>query len=631
MPLPRPLRPGDPEVLGDYRLSGLIGEGGQGTVYYGETSTGEPVAVKVLHARFFERDDAERRFFNEVAAARRVAAFCTARVIDADITHARPYIVSEFVAGESLDALVRREGPRDPGALDRLAVGTAAALAAVHRAGIVHRDFKPANVLLGADGPRVIDFGIAQVVDAAGTEASRVQGSPAYMSPEQLAGRRPGPPSDVFSWAVTLSFAATGRPAFGNDSIPAVMNRIMHREPDLTGVPARLRGVLLACLAKDPAARPTAAQLLMTLVHAKDETAQPRTRSFPRWALGATAAVAAAGVAVAVPLWPRPPAVVPAAVQAAPMSLPPVGPLFGQPLGTPFKGHTSEVLALATATLGTRPVVVSAGRDGTIRVSDVRTGASAGPARHVDALTVSALALGDLDGRQVLICGGYGTGLWLSDLATGRALPFGAAKGDVLALAMTSREGQPVLVAAGQRAVRVLDLATGRPLLALGGGASDVATAELGGRQVIVTAALDGTVRVWDAVTGQPVGTPFAAPGSRLALAVVGGRPVVVSGAADNTLRVHDLETGAAVGEPYPGHTDRISAVATTVLDRRPVAVTGSWDGQVRVWDLISGQPVGRPLAGPGGWVTSVAVTEVDGLPLLLAGSRDGTVRTWRL
>jgi WD40 repeat protein len=636
MPLPRPLRPGDPEVLGDYRLTGLIGEGGQGTVYYGETSTGQPVAVKVLHARFFERADAERRFFNEVAAARRVAEFCTARVIDADITHARPYIVSEFVDGESLDALVRREGPRDPGALDRLAVGTAAALAAVHRAGIVHRDFKPANVLLGADGPRVIDFGIAQVVDAAGTEASRVQGSPAYMSPEQLAGRRPGPPSDVFSWAVTISFAATGRPAFGNDSIPAVMNRIMHREPDLAGVPARLRGVLRACLAKDPAARPTAAKLLMTLVHAKDEAAPPQARSIPRWALGAAAvAVATAGVAIAVPLWPRQPAAVPASVdatvQAAPMSLPTVGPLFGRPLGTPFAGHTSEVLSLATATLGTRPVVVSAGRDGTIRLSDARTGAAAGPARHVDALTVSALALGDLDGRQVLICGGYGTGLWLSDLATGRELTFGAAKGDVLALAMSSREGQPVLVTAGHRAVHVLDLATGRALLALGGGASDVATAELGGRQVIVTAALDGTVHVWDAVTGEPVGTPFAAPGARLALAVVGGRPVVVSGAADNTLRVHDLETGAPVGEPYPGHTDRISAIATTVLDGRPVAVTGSWDGKVRVWDLSSGRPLGPPLAGPGSWVTSVAVTEVDGLPLLLAGSRDGTVRTWRL
>ncbi|GAA0410467.1 hypothetical protein Acor_14160 [Acrocarpospora corrugata] len=633
MPPPRPLRPGDPEQLGEYRLTGLIGEGGQGTVFHGETATGTPVAVKVLHARFFERADAERRFFNEVAAARRVAEFCTARVIDADITHARPYIVSEYVDGESLDELVRREGPRDAGALDRLAVGTAAALAAVHRAGIVHRDFKPANVLLGADGPRVIDFGIAQVVDAAGTEASRVQGSPAYMSPEQLAGRRPGPASDVFSWAVTLSFAATGRPAFGNDSIPAVMNRIMHREPDLAEVPARLRGVLRACLAKDPAARPSAAKLLMTLVHLEDEADQPRGRLLPRWALGALAAVtvAAAGAAIAIPLWPRGPAVVPAAVRAAPMALATVGPGFGEPLGTPFAGHTGEVLALATATAGELPVAVSAGRDGTVRLSDVRTGAAVGRARTVGALSISAVALGDLGGRQVLVCGGYGRGLWLSDLVTGRAIGFGGRPGDVLALAVASREGQPVVVTAGQHAVQVIDLATGEVLLAVGGGASDVAMSRMGGREIIVTAALDGMVHRWDARTGEAVGRPFAAPGSRLALAEVNGRPVVVSGAPDNTLRVLDLETGAPVGEPYPGHTDRISAVATTVLDGRPLAVTGSWDGTVRVWDLGSGRPLGGPLSGPEGWVTSVAVTEVDGVPLLVAGSRDGTVRTWRL
>ncbi|GIH23822.1 hypothetical protein Aph01nite_21320 [Acrocarpospora phusangensis] len=631
MPLPRPLRPGDPEQLGGYRLTGVIGEGGQGTVFHGETAAGDPVAVKVLHARFLGRADAERRFFNEVAAARRVAEFCTARVIDADVTHDRPYIVSEYVAGESLDALVRREGPRDAGALDRLAVGTAAALAAVHRAGIVHRDFKPANVLLGADGPRVIDFGIAQLVDAAGTEAGRVQGSPAYMSPEQLAGRRPGPSTDVFSWAVTISFAATGRPAFGDDSIPAVMNRIMRREPDLTGVPVRLRGVLSDCLAKDPAARPSAAQLLMTLVHLADEAEPPRAGPVPRWALGTLAAVAlaAAGVAVAVPLWPRAPAPVPAV--AAPMSLATAGPGFGEPLGTPFAGHTGEVLSLVPATLGDRPVVVSAGRDGTVLVSDVRTGAAVGPARRVDALAISSLALGDLAGRQVLVCGGYGKGVWLSDLATGSELAYGGASGDVVALATARVDGRPVLVAAGHRAVHVTDLAGGKALLALGGGASDVATAVLGGRQEIVAAALDGTVHRWDAATGEPVGRPFPAPGTRLALAYAAGRPVVVSGAQDNTLRVLDLETGAQLGKAYAGHTDRISAVVTTVLDGRPVAVTGSWDGTVRVWDLTSGRPVGGPLTGPDGWVTSVAVTEVDGLPLVVAGSRDGTVRTWRL
>ncbi|GIH72000.1 hypothetical protein Mth01_42530 [Sphaerimonospora thailandensis] len=166
-----------PKRLGGYVLGRIIGEGGQGVVYLGKAPDGTKVAVKVLHARF-PGDDDTRRFLGEVTATRQVAAFCTARVIDAGMDSGQPYIVSEYVEGVSLAERVRREGPRDAGGLTRLAVGTMTALMAIHEAGIVHRDFKPSNVLLGPEGPVVIDFGIAKVLDPATVHSSVAMGTP---------------------------------------------------------------------------------------------------------------------------------------------------------------------------------------------------------------------------------------------------------------------------------------------------------------------------------------------------------------------------------------------------------------------------------------------------------------------
>ncbi len=261
------LRAEDPRRLGPYELDGVLGEGGQGTVFLGTAPDGRPVAVKVLHSRLTGDDRARRLFLREASVARGIAPYCTARVVDADIDGDRPYIVSEYVEGESLHALVHRTGPRDPGGLERLAISTAAALKGIHEAGIVHRDFKPSNVLLGPDGPRVVDFGIARIIEGTSTLSSGILGTPAYMSPEQISGAAVGPPSDIFSWAITMVFAATGRPAFGQDSIPAVLHRVLNQQPDLSAIPPRLRALVAACLAKDPAHRPTAADLLTAILN----------------------------------------------------------------------------------------------------------------------------------------------------------------------------------------------------------------------------------------------------------------------------------------------------------------------------------------------------------------------------
>ncbi|GHJ41106.1 serine/threonine-protein kinase [Streptomyces sp. TS71-3] len=257
-----PLQPGDPGEVPGYRLEGRLGEGAQGVVFLGRDPAGGPAAVKVLHARLSGDDQARRRFLQEIAAAKHVAGFGTARVLDADASGDRPYVVSEYVDGPSLQKLVAEQGPRTGGALERLAVGTAMALTAIHRAGVVHRDLKPGNVLLGPDGPRVIDFGIARALAGAPTLTAGAVGTPAYMAPEQLGRGETGPAADVFAWACTMVYAATGAPPFGNDTVAAVMTRVLTAEPDLSGVPAPLAGVVAACLAKDPAARPGIRQVL---------------------------------------------------------------------------------------------------------------------------------------------------------------------------------------------------------------------------------------------------------------------------------------------------------------------------------------------------------------------------------
>ncbi|MEU8172759.1 bifunctional serine/threonine protein kinase/MFS transporter [Microbispora hainanensis] len=268
----RALRTDDLRQVGRYRLVGLLGEGGQGTVYQGLAPSGEPVAVKLLHARFAGDDRARARFAAELDHARRVAAFCTARVLDADVAGDRPYIVSEFVAGPSLGEVIAEGGPVTGGALERLAIATVTALAAIHEAGVVHRDLKPGNVIMGTDGPRVIDFGIARALDATGTVSSAVVGTPAYMAPEQIAGQTVGPAADVFAWACTIAYAANGATPFGQDSIPAVMNRILHADPDLGpldgGLTGPLREIITACLVKDPARRPAAREILLRLLGA---------------------------------------------------------------------------------------------------------------------------------------------------------------------------------------------------------------------------------------------------------------------------------------------------------------------------------------------------------------------------
>src|ERR1700683_4766850 len=268
MPEMLALRDTDPHEVGVYRLLGRLGEGGQGVVFMAVDPAGSEVAVKLLPPT--TDPQVRSRFLKEVAAAQRVARFCTAQVLDAGIFERRPFIVSEYVSGPSLVEVVEQLGPRGGAALERIAVATLTALGTVHAAGMVHRDFKPANVLLGPDGPVLIDFGLAAVpgMTTMGPSGQAAIGTPAFMAPEQLAAERVTAAADMWSWAVTMAFASTGELPFKGESLTATAFAILHSEPSVGDLPEPLGSLIHRCLNKDPAARPSARDVLSELVAA---------------------------------------------------------------------------------------------------------------------------------------------------------------------------------------------------------------------------------------------------------------------------------------------------------------------------------------------------------------------------
>ncbi|MER5222157.1 protein kinase domain-containing protein [Streptomyces flaveus] len=262
------LQPDDPRELGSYRLLRRLGVGGMGRVYLARSPGGRTVAVKVVRPELAADADFRRRFQHEVEIARAVSGRYTAPVVDAAPDASLPWLATSYVLGPDLTDVVEAHGALPEHTVRALGAGLAAALQEIHAAGLIHRDLKPSNVLLAADGPRVIDFGIARAVDGNRmTQTGVVVGSPGYMPPEQALGQDVGTAGDVFSLGAVLAFAATGRNVFGEGaaSHAAMLYQVVHGEPDLTGIPQSLLGLIRACLLKDPAQRPAPAEIVGAL------------------------------------------------------------------------------------------------------------------------------------------------------------------------------------------------------------------------------------------------------------------------------------------------------------------------------------------------------------------------------
>lgn len=263
----RPLQPSDPADIGEYEILGRLGEGGMGTVYLGRGADGL-VAVKVIKPELAEDVAYRRRFAAEVDNARRVASFCTSSVLGQGVHDARPYLVTEFIEGPTLHAYVTRQGALPVGTLHGVAIGVAAALTAIHSAGLVHRDLKPSNVILSVSGPRVIDFGIAHALDGAArhTQTGDVVGSPGWMAPEVLMGSdTPTSASDIYNWGCLVAYAGRARHPHGDADPIAMTSRILHATPGLDELPTGLRDLVAAAMQQEPELRPSAQSLLLDL------------------------------------------------------------------------------------------------------------------------------------------------------------------------------------------------------------------------------------------------------------------------------------------------------------------------------------------------------------------------------
>ncbi|MFA1539606.1 serine/threonine-protein kinase [Actinomadura monticuli] len=308
--------------IGHYSVQQTLGEGGMGVVYLGADPEGRNVAIKVLRPAVAGDATARRRLAREVDSMRRVHSPHVAEILDADVTADQPYIVTQYVPGRTLEEVVEDAGPIYGPGLQRLGVGLASALSAIHGAGIVHRDMKPGNVMLVDGEPVVIDFGIAQAADATRlTATGMVIGTPGYLAPEIIEGEDAGPPSDVHAWAGTVAYAATGRPPFGSGTFESIFYKIMQGAPDLEGVPDALLPVLRSAMARHPAERPTAVNLvqLTRRIHL-EATITDQTRVDHHYPGPGAGAAAAAGAAAGTSLDE------PAPDHSRLFSMPPAGP-----------------------------------------------------------------------------------------------------------------------------------------------------------------------------------------------------------------------------------------------------------------------------------------------------------------
>ncbi|MEU7899044.1 serine/threonine-protein kinase [Nonomuraea sp. NPDC049152] len=622
--------------MGDYRLLGGIGDGGQGSVFLGEGPDGRRVAVKLLHARLLGDQHATRRFLQEGATAARVAAFSTAKVIETGLMAGRPYIVSEYVEGPSLQELVAKEGPRTDGAVERLAVGTAAALAAIHRAGIVHRDFKPSNVLIGPDGPRVIDFGIAKAMDA-GTTASSVVGTPGYMSPEQIAGHPAGPASDMFAWATTMAFAATGKALFAGESIPAVMHRILTAQPDLRGIGEPLRSLLAACLDKEPGARPSADDVLQSLLdgstaddafHAKAAAAARGASRRPSHRARHTAParrrrpVVVAGVGVALVgglalglVWQGQrgssgPVVTSTA--GSPSSAP--APAFGRQVGAAFGKGVVEAVAVGESN-GSAVVAAVDSSTALLSVWDPVKGRMLARVpqrvRGVDSLAFAAMG----DGQALVWGADDGTVRWWYPGGSAPVQSIPVCKGTPHFAVVPRPEGAAVVVGCPEGGVQAWDLATRKRTGSFYSGAAVESVSTVGDGESVFINTVKGRVIRWR-------------PWSALKPEFRDQKGAVAVHATEQGRLAVQLRVGVDVVDfDGVGPTCQVSQ-STAHLTSSGDKLIGAGAG-VRVWDLRTCEPVATVMGS--GKVSAVATGTVGGKPVVVAGVNGDGMRMWSL
>ncbi|WP_405686360.1 protein kinase [Streptomyces sp. NBC_01387] len=257
------LRPQDPARIGAHVLLARLGAGGMGQVYLGRSPGGRLVAIKVIREEITDHPEALSRFRREAETVRAVRSAYTANLIDASLSAPPYWLATEYVTGPTLSHAVGERGPFPAATCRGVFAALAEGLASVHVYGVTHRDLKPQNIILSAQGPQLIDFGIARgTADTALTETGLAPGTPGFAAPEVLMTNQVGPAADVFALGATMAYAATGRAPFGGGQPAGIGYRVVHEPIDVAGVEPGLAALIEWCVAKDPAARPTLAALI---------------------------------------------------------------------------------------------------------------------------------------------------------------------------------------------------------------------------------------------------------------------------------------------------------------------------------------------------------------------------------
>jgi outer membrane protein assembly factor BamB len=571
----QPLAPSDPRAAGEFRLSARLGQGGMGQVFLGYSPAGRAVAVKICHADLAADPSFVERFAREATAAQAVNGLYTAQVVGAGPYDRPPWMATAFVPGPSLSDYVRGYGPLPEPAAWRLAAGLAEALLAVHACGLVHRDLKPANVLLATDGPRVIDFGIASALEVAGlTTTGSVMGSPPYMSPEQAMGMPTGPSSDVFALGSTLAFAACGAPPFGDGDAHSLLFRVVHMPPALDSVPERLRPVVAACLAKEPAARPTLPQLLRACQDG-----------------------AAAGGNSAASFWPRQMTAVIAGYEAGPMNaVPPNGTVSsggavmpgptvpaGGPVtsGGPRRPHPPTIAASPGALTRQSPF----GRAGTAVTSAI------GRRRVLSGLGGLVVAGGLAAGGWELTRPGKSGPAAATQAADKRVAWIHKADGPVRTGAAISADGETVYIGSDKGTVYVLNAASGHQAdpYRVGGAVSGVTMSGVTAPgDTLLVGSADGKVYAF-AIGGSGVTWTSPAAGSAIAGTPTSGGNTVYAGSLDHYVYALNLKTGQRRWRTNVGGTAMPSQP-----DGTGVVWAGSQDGTMYILGTGKGKVVDK-------------------------------------
>jgi sugar lactone lactonase YvrE len=630
----QPLEPSDPALIGGYRLTGRLGEGGMGQVYLARTASGRQVAVKVIRPGLVQDHGFRARFAREVDAARRVGGFHTAQVVDADLGAVPPWIATAYIPGPTLNQRVRDHGPITPPALHTLVVGLAEGLKAVHDCGLVHRDLKPGNVVLSDDGPRIIDFGIARPMDAESlTTREAVFGTLPYMSPEQTENSHVGPASDVFSLGTVLAYAATGANPFNADSMAATIRRLIAPPPDPGDIDPHTRALIADCWNHDPDRRPTPEAILarFSALGARATAPSSDTARGPVDADGSEPTT-------------LPPA--PTLVEAldAPEALASTAVVTDAPssdaaTGTPTTGRSGRTTALAvaaalvavTTALTVGAVALRAERD------DARPDTASGPPEPVTMLPGhedevnsvvfspdgATLATSDTSSAVRL----WDTGTWETTTTLFEELSLLTTGYPVMAF-----DPDGTTLATGSDAVQLWDTGTGVETATLVD--DDWITSVAFSPDGATVAASDavGRARLWDTGSGEETALLDGPGGYMTSVAFSPDGATLATSTAEDTADVFPDSDGGAVrlwdtdtGEEVAVLAANESPFQSVVFNPDGTGLAACGGGAVRLWDTATWEEAAEL---PAMDCVVAAAFSPDG-SALAAGDGEGTVRLW--